>query len=95
MDWCSHPRGSLAPVDRPSWEPKTSDKEEYVMIHGDLGPHNVMMDLETLEVVSIVDWEYSGYFPPEFQKWGATRRGHFAHFDDEDLARKLAASIDP
>jgi hypothetical protein len=84
----------LGSVDRPSWEPKTSDKEEYVMTHGDLGPHNVMMDLETLKVISIIDWEYSGYFPPEFQKWGATRGGHFAHFKNEDLARELAATID-
>jgi aminoglycoside phosphotransferase (APT) family kinase protein len=50
------------------------------MTHGDLGPHNVMMDLETLEVISIIDWEYSGYFPPEFQKWGATRGGTFRTF---------------
>jgi hypothetical protein len=64
------------------------------MTHGDLGPHNVMMDLETLEVISIIDWEYSGYFPPEFQKWGATRGGQFAHFKDEVLARELAATID-
>ncbi|CZT53495.1 uncharacterized protein RSE6_15091 [Rhynchosporium secalis] len=83
----------LGAVDRPSCETKTSDEEEYVMTHGDLGPHNVMMDVETLEVISIIDWEYSGYFPPEFQKWGATREEHFAHFKDEDLARKLAATI--
>ncbi|KAH8684209.1 hypothetical protein BGZ60DRAFT_559921 [Tricladium varicosporioides] len=89
------PTWILGSVDRPSWEPKTSDKEEYVMTHGDLGPHNVMMNVETLEVISIIDWEYSGYFPPEFQKWGATRGRHFAHFKDEDLARELAATIDP
>jgi len=89
------PTWILGSVDRPSWRPKTSDKEEYVMNHGDLGPHNVMMNLETLEVVSIIDWEYSGYFPLEFQKWGATREGHFAHFKEKDLARELVATIDP
>lgn len=88
------PTWILGSVHRPSWEPKTSDKEEYVMTHGDLGPHNVMMDVETLEVISIIDWEYSGYFPPEFQKWSATRGGHFAYFKDKDLVRELAATID-
>ncbi|KAF8853028.1 hypothetical protein BDZ45DRAFT_677944 [Acephala macrosclerotiorum] len=89
------PTWILGSVDRASWEPKTSDKEEYVMTHGDIGPHNIMMNLKTLEVLSIIDWEYSGYFPPGFQKWGATQVGHFAHFKDEDLARELVATIDP
>ncbi|CZS99477.1 uncharacterized protein RAG0_07821 [Rhynchosporium agropyri] len=83
----------LGAVDRPSYKTKTSDEEEYVITHSDLGPHNIMIDMETLEVISIIDWEYSGYFPPEFQKWGATREEHFAHFKDEDLTRKLAATI--
>lgn len=49
------PTWILGSVDRPSWELKTSNKEEYVMTHGDLRPHNVMMNVETLEVISIID----------------------------------------
>ncbi|KAE9364055.1 hypothetical protein N431DRAFT_475050 [Stipitochalara longipes BDJ] len=88
------PTWILSSVDRPKWEPKKSDKEEYVMTRDDLGRHNVMMNLETLEVLFIIDWEHSGYFPPEFQKSAATRVGHFAHYDNKDLARELLATID-
>ena len=53
------------------------------MVHGDLGPHNSMMNLEALEVRSIIDWEYSRY-SPRSKKWGATGDEHLAHFKDEE-----------
>lgn len=53
---------------RPHWEVKTSLDEEFVFIHGDLNPGNLIMDPDTLTVKSVVDWEHSGYFPPGFQR---------------------------
>lgn len=67
------------------------------MIHGDLGPHNSIMNLEALEMRSIIDWEYSGYLPPP----PGTRNGVLQGMNISqilrmrNLARKLAATINP
>ena len=52
---------------RPEWHSKTSSTDRYVFCHNDLNIHNFMMDPETLTVKAVVDWEYSGYFPPELE----------------------------
>jgi hypothetical protein len=41
------------------------------------------MNLEALEMRSIIDWEYSGYSPRN-KKWGATGDEHLANFKDEE-----------
>ncbi|KAF2416667.1 hypothetical protein EJ08DRAFT_654679 [Tothia fuscella] len=79
---------------RERWEPKESTCAEYFMTHGDLALHNIMVSLETLQVVSILDWEHSGYFPPDFQHWSDTRAGYGALFRNEEL-QKLVAMIEP
>jgi len=39
--------------------------------HGDLAPHNIIV--KNNKIVSIVDWEYSGYFP---EYWEYTKMGY-------------------
>ncbi|KAF2453063.1 hypothetical protein BDY21DRAFT_357190 [Lineolata rhizophorae] len=41
--------------------------EEFVYCHNDLAQHNIFVDAETLQVISIIDWEYSGFFPREVE----------------------------
>ncbi|KAF2241787.1 hypothetical protein BU26DRAFT_410664, partial [Trematosphaeria pertusa] len=54
---------------RSKWEPMTFSEPVLIFIHGDLGPSNLLMDPKTLTVKCVIDWEHSGYFLPEFQKW--------------------------
>lgn len=32
---------------------------EHVLVHGDFGPNNVLLDAETFEVTAVLDWEFS------------------------------------
>lgn len=78
---------------RPTWVPKTSTSDNSVMVHGDLGPHNIMLDQKTLWPVAVIDWEYACPLPPAFQRWSATRKGWFSLYDDEQLVRGLIAEL--
>ena len=49
------------------WKPKISEIEKYTFCHNDLAQQNIMVDPETLEPVAIIDWEYSGFYPPGFE----------------------------
>lgn len=42
--------------------------EIFVYCHNDLNQHNILLDPTTFEVKAIIDWEYSGFFPPNFEK---------------------------
>jgi Phosphotransferase enzyme family len=39
---------------------------EFVLCHNDLSQHNVMVDETTFKINAILDWEYAGFFPQEF-----------------------------
>ena len=52
---------------REIWPSKTSSKDQYVFCHNDLSQHNIMVDPKTLQVLAILDWESSGFYPPEFE----------------------------
>ncbi|KAK4686802.1 hypothetical protein P7C73_g3323, partial [Tremellales sp. Uapishka_1] len=38
--------------------------EPYVLCHGDLAWHNVLVHPETYKVLAIIDWEFAGFYPP-------------------------------
>lgn len=46
------------------WKPFTIASPTLVYCHNDLYQHNILVDPKTYEVTAILDWEYSGYFPP-------------------------------
>jgi aminoglycoside phosphotransferase (APT) family kinase protein len=31
---------------------------DHVLVHGDFGPNNVLLDAETFEVTAVLDWEF-------------------------------------
>jgi hypothetical protein len=52
---------------RPTWSRKTSSNTEFVFCHNDLGQHNIFVDPDTFNITAIIDWEFAGYYPPEFE----------------------------
>lgn len=45
---------------------KPRESEDLVFCH-DLSTHNVIVDPVTLKIKAIIDWEYAGFFPAEFE----------------------------
>lgn len=43
------------------------EHQDLVFCHNDLSANNVIVNPETLKIAAIIDWEYSGFFPPEFE----------------------------
>ncbi|KAL8701651.1 MAG: hypothetical protein Q9201_004783 [Fulgogasparrea decipioides] len=80
---------------RSQWDSKTSSKEEFIFIHGDLGPDNLFMDPSTLTVKCVIDWENSGYFPQQFQKWAVDYTAYHALYMDHLTISALVGSIEP
>ncbi|KAI0310999.1 kinase-like domain-containing protein, partial [Amylostereum chailletii] len=56
---------------------------ELVFCHGDLSQHNVLVDEATLKVTAILDWEYAGFYPKEFEGLFYKRRGPSGAIGDE------------
>lgn len=81
--------------ERSSWEPKHSTNTTYYMTHGDMFLYNLMLSLETLEVVAAIDWEHSGFFSLEFQQWCDTKEKRALLCHDERFIRNLVAMIEP
>lgn len=48
---------------------------EFFLCHNDLSQHNVIADEATLKINAILDWEYAGFFPPEFDRTFYLRPG--------------------
>jgi hypothetical protein len=52
---------------RGDWPCFVSEQREFVLCHNDLGQSNIFIDPETHRIRTIIDWEYAGYLPPEFE----------------------------
>lgn len=52
---------------RQEWEMKALETEDLVFCHNDLSTHNIIVDPETLKINAIIDWEYAGFYPKEFE----------------------------
>ncbi|KAF5872976.1 putative protein kinase-like domain protein [Botrytis fragariae] len=48
---------------------------EYVFCHMDLSQHNIIVDPVTLKIKAIIDFEYSGFWPVQFELHFYTRLG--------------------
>ncbi|KAI0056446.1 kinase-like protein [Artomyces pyxidatus] len=57
---------------------------ELVLCHGDLSQHNVIVDEKTLKINAIIDWEYAGFYPKEFDAAFYKRVGPSAAIDGEE-----------
>lgn len=41
---------------------------DLVFSHNDLTEANVLVDRENLKIKAIIDWEFAGFYPPEFDR---------------------------
>ncbi|KAF7954426.1 hypothetical protein EAE96_005548 [Botrytis aclada] len=48
------------------WNPPTKDCS-YVFCHMDLSQHNIIVDPATCKIQAIIDFEYSGFWPVQFE----------------------------
>ena len=64
---------------------------EYVFCHNDLSQQNVIVDLASLKIMAIIDWEYAGFFPEYFEAPFYRRLGPSVAMDGEhgDVPRLL------
>lgn len=51
---------------RESWLDPGLDRGPYVLDHGDLGLYNILVDEDTLDIVAVLDWEWSRAVPRQF-----------------------------
>ena len=78
---------------RSFWSRRIAPDERYIYCHNDLAQQNIVVDPQTLKIIALIDWEYSGFFPPEFEKpfWlDASGNGRV----DEVESRRLIALLD-
>jgi len=47
----------------------------YSFFHNDLSQHNNLVDEDTLKINAIIDWEYAGFYPAEFDYPFYLRKG--------------------
>lgn len=76
------------------WDLRPSETEEYVFCHNDLSQHNVIVDPKSLRINAIIDWEYSGFFPKQFEFPFFERPGPSEAMDGEkDDSEELLALL--
>lgn len=49
------------------WKMKPRETQDLVFCHNDLSANNVIVNPDTLKIAAIIDWEYAGFYPPEFE----------------------------
>ncbi|KAK2595521.1 hypothetical protein QQS21_006749 [Conoideocrella luteorostrata] len=69
---------------RPEWKMKPRESKDLVFCHNDLSTHNVIVDPVTLKVKAVIDWEYAGFYPEEFEGMYFRRPGPSVALDGED-----------
>lgn len=57
--------------------------KDLVFCHNDFSAHNVIVDPETLKVNAVIDWEYAGFYPNEFEGVYYRRPGPSVALDGE------------
>jgi hypothetical protein len=81
--------------DRRPYRLRPRDKPDLVFCHNDLQAANVIVDPATLKINAIIDWEYAGFYPPEFERPFYSRSGpSIALPGEEDDTEALQALME-
>jgi hypothetical protein len=51
------------------------EEHDLIFYHNDLSANNVIVDPDSLKIKAVIDWEYSGFFPSQFERKFYTRAG--------------------
>ncbi|TQV95366.1 Protein kinase-like domain [Cordyceps javanica] len=73
----------LEKSNRRPWRLRDFEENDLVFCHNDLSAYNVILDPNTLEIRAIIDWEYGGFYPPQFEQKFFKRVGPSAAVDGE------------
>ncbi|XWX01568.1 hypothetical protein V2A60_009596 [Cordyceps javanica] len=73
----------LEKFNRRPWRLRDFEENDLVFCHNDLSAYNVIVDPGTLEVRAIIDWEYGGFYPPQFEQKFFKRDGPSVALDGE------------
>ncbi|KAM0514596.1 hypothetical protein ACHAPE_006591 [Trichoderma viride] len=65
------------------WRMRRRKQQDLVFCHNDLSMNNVIVDPGTLKIKAIIDWEYAGFYPPEFEFPFYQRSGPSVALDGE------------
>ncbi|KID96420.1 Protein kinase-like domain protein, partial [Metarhizium majus ARSEF 297] len=68
---------------RQIWKMKPRESSDLVFCHNDFSAHNVIVDPVSLKVKAIIDWEYAGFYPQEFESQFFRRPGPSVALDGE------------
>ncbi|KAG6847403.1 hypothetical protein H0H93_008302 [Arthromyces matolae] len=70
---------------------REAETPEFVFTHNDLARHNIIVDPETHKINAIIDWEYAGFYPPDFEAEFYRRDGPSVPLDGDvdDVSRLL------
>lgn len=61
----------------------------------DVGPGNLLVDKCTLDVVVVIDWENTRYYPEECCRlWGATNDDYYALYSNKDALGKFIKALE-
>ncbi|KAK2609335.1 hypothetical protein QQS21_002116 [Conoideocrella luteorostrata] len=75
------------------WKVKPRETQNLVFCHNDLSANNVIVNPSTLKIAAIIDWEYAGFYPPEFEREFFRRPGPSVALDGEVDDTKLLIDI--
>jgi hypothetical protein len=90
------PPSWLSPDTEPPWKGKKYweilplEKADYVFQHGDIEPHNLIIDPQTLQPIVLFDWEYAGFFPPGMENWPGSLDSEVYCKHSDKLANAIA-----
>lgn len=78
------------------WRMQPRQTNSLVFCHNDLSANNVIVNPESLKINAIIDWEYSGFFPAEFESLYFRRPGPSValpgEVDDVDVLMDIMAN---
>lgn len=70
--------------------------KEYIFCHNDLSQQNIIVDPHSLKIRVIIDWEYVGFYPENFETHFYKRLGPSVAFQEEhDDAGELLEFLKP
>lgn len=78
------PHRVLQRTETDHWDLRPSESEEYVFCHNDLSSYNIIVDPHTFKINAIIDWEYAGFYPSQFEWPFYTRLGPSSAIEGEN-----------